>query len=182
MAWSQINWGKVELLVFLDADTSLFVPEYKVSENLWYLLRDGQYRLNDNKNFLIQTSHPEHLVFASLTNPEYIYQQELAQRKLFGYPPYKFLLKLFINNPNRAMVEQEVNQVKTMLINLTKTMSGIKLTGPIEATPYYFRGRYRQIILAKIKYDNYKRDTKFILSKLPKGWKVDPNPNSILSL
>lgn len=182
LVWPQIDWQRIRLLVFLDADTSLFVPEYKVSENLWYYLREASYRLNPDAKWLVQTSHPDHLVFACLSQPAKFYEQELAGRKLFGYPPYKFLLKLFYGHQNQATAEAAAAQVIANLLDLTKTKSSIKLAGPIEAVPYFNKGRYWQILLAKINYGSYKQDTKFLLANLPVGWKADPNPNNVLSL
>jgi len=182
MAWSYVDWKKLKLLVFLDADTSLYVPEYKVGENLLYLLRDAQYKLKTDTKFLIQTTHPDHLVFTSLSNPDNFYKQELQERRLLGYPPFKFMLKLFYGDKNSVIAENQANQVKEMLINLTKDKTSIIIIGPLEAVPYFNKGKYWQIILLKIKYNNYKSDIKALLPKLPIGWKADPNPNGILSI
>lgn len=182
LVWPQLAWSRIKLLVFLDADTSLFVPEYKVNETLWYWLRAASYRLKPDVKFLLQTSHPDHPTFTCLSQPIKFYEQELSERRLFGYPPYKFLLKLFFGQQNQIEAEKEAIQIMTSLKKLTKTKPSIKLTGPFEAVPYFYQGRYWRILLAKINYSSYKRDAKFLLAKLPAGWKVDPNPNNILSL
>ena len=66
------------------------------------------------------------------------------------------------------------------LADLTKNSAEITILGPWEASPYYYNGQYWQVILAKITYENYKKNTKLLLSKTPDNWKIDPNPNSIL--
>ena len=68
MAWDKIDWSKIKLMAFIDADSSLFIPEYKVSENLWEQLRDTQFHLPPTAHLLIQTGHKEHHVFSNLSN------------------------------------------------------------------------------------------------------------------
>lgn len=180
LAWSHLSWNKIKLFVFLDADAPLFIPEYKTIENLWQQIRDVQYKLSDGSAFLIQTGHPEHLVFTSLYDPDLFYSEQLAERRVLGYPPYKYMLKLLTSNPKSAIVEKEAADIHTKLLNLTKGNSGVKILGPLETSPYYYGGQYRQVILAKIGYENYKQNTKLLLAQVPENWKIDPNPNSLL--
>lgn len=180
MAWPHIDWSRIKLLVFLDADTSLFIPEYKIAENLWQMLRDAQYNLPNDAKFIIQTNHPDHLVFRSLFKPEIFYQEQMKERKVLGYPPYKFLLKLFLGSPKMDIAEKEASRISAKLLGLTKGKNDIIILGPLEMAPYFYNGQYWQVILAKINYETYKQSTKLLLSNLPNNWKADPNPNSIL--
>jgi primosomal protein N' (replication factor Y) len=181
LAWPYLNWDKIKLFVFLDADAPLFIPEYKVVENLWQQLRDVQYKLNPESSFLVQTEHPEHQVFKSLYSPEIFYSEQLAERRVLGYPPFKYMLKLLTGNQKSAILERETANVQAELTTLTKSLTGVKILGPLEMSPYYHSGQYWQVILAKIGYENYKQNTKLILAHVPENWKVDPNPNSLLS-
>lgn len=195
LAWPYLNWNKIKLFVFLDADTLLFIPEYKIIENLWQQIRDAQYKLPLESRFLIQTGHPEHLVFTSLYDPDLFYSEQLAERRILGYPPFKYMLKLLTGNQKSAILEKEAAKVLADLsgltpysslpkgdcTGLTKGNSGVKLLGPLETSPYYRNGQYWQVILAKIGYENYKQNTKLLLSKVPESWKIDPNPNTLLS-
>ena len=180
MAWSCIKWDKLSCVVFLDADTSLFVPEYKVSENLWYLIQDVKYRISDEARLLIQTGHADHFVFTNIFNKINFYNTELQQRKIFSYPPYKFLLKLFIKDNYKDKIEKHSALIKDKLTTLIQHNSGISVIGPLESLPYRYNNQYCQIILAKIDYSGYKRDIKNILNNLGDDWRVDPNPNSVL--
>ena len=180
LAWPYLKWDKIKLFAYLDADAPLFIPEYKIIENLWQQIRDVQYKLSEGSSFLIQTGHPEHLVFKSLYDPGLFYSEQLAERRVLGYPPYKYMLKLLTGNQKSAILEKEVQDVNTRLLSLTKGNSGIRLLGPLETSPYYSGGQYWQVILAKIGYENYKQNTKLLLANVPENWKIDPNPNSLL--
>lgn len=180
LAWPYVDWSRIKLLAFLDADASLFIPEYKITENLWQLLRSALYNLPDGAKFIIQTNHPEHIVFKSIKDPLLFYQEQLKERQMLGYPPFKFLLKMFFGHHKKEEAEKEVIKTHRYLLNLTAANQSIKIVGPLEATPYCHEGQYWQIILAKLKYETYKQSVKLLLSNLPGNWKADPNPNSIL--
>ena len=180
LAWPHLLLNKIKLFVFLDADAPLFIPEYKIIENLWQQLRDVQYKLLPESAFLVQTGYPEHLVFKSLYDPDLFYSEQLAERRALGYPPFKYMLKLLAGNQKSVIIEKEAEKVKTDLLHLTKGISGIKILGPLETSPYYYGGQHWQVILAKISYENYKQNTKLLLSHVPENWKIDPNPNSLL--
>jgi len=94
MAWPYLDWKKIALIVFVDADSSLFIPEYKISENLWCLIRSAQFNLSNQAKIMIQTGNPDHIIFRSLANPDLFYTEQLAERRAFGYPPFKFMVKL----------------------------------------------------------------------------------------
>lgn len=181
LAWPHINWQKIKLLAFLDADAPLFIPEYKIIENLWQQLRDAQFNLPETAKLIIQTGHPEHLVFQSLFNPENFYAQQLAERQMLGYPPFRFLLKLFHGQANAALAKKEAERLARQLQTLTKGDKNITISGPLETSPARHAGQYWQVILAKIKYATYKQSIRLLLAHTPDNWKADPNPNSILS-
>lgn len=180
LALPHLNWDKIKLFVFLDADAPIFIPEYKIIENLWQQLRDAQYKLPIESVLLIQTGHPEHLVFKSLYDPENFYAAQLSERRVLGYPPFKYLLKLLIGNAKTALAEKEAAKTYNDLLGLTKTNFGIKILGPFETSPHYYGGQHWQVILAKINYESYKQNTKLLLARVPENWKIDPNPNSLL--
>ncbi len=181
LAWTRLDWSKIKLLAFLDADSSLFIPEYKISENLWQQLRDAQFNLPADSQLVVQTSHPEHLVFTSLFDPQAFYAQQFEERQVLGYPPFKFLVKITNGNSKEQILKAETAKVMAQLAHLTKNSADITIMGPWETSPYRHNGQYSQLLLAKIKYNNYKKNTKLLLSHIPDNWKIDPNPNSILS-
>jgi len=181
IAWDVLKWNQIDLLVFLDADTPLFVPEYKTNENLWFLIRDAISRLNPNVPFILQTSHPDHLVFRSIYAPTSFYEEELKNRANLDYPPFSYLLRLFYGAKTAVVSEQEAGKLANQLITLTKELKGLKILGPLPMYPFYQDLQYWQVIIAKIPYSNYKKYTKLLAENTPDDWKFDPNPNTLLS-
>ena len=169
-------------MAFVDADTPLFVPEYRSTEHLWDLLRDAAFRMNETGALYVQTNHPEHPVYANLPNPEAFYAVELEQRKIFGYPPHKYLLKLFFGAATKESGKAEGERLFRQHGGLTKGPTDIKITPPLELFPPFQKGRYWQAIILKLSYADYKQQLRAIMKIVPETWKVDPNPNTLLSL
>ncbi len=181
IAWDVVEWEKIDLLVFLDSDAPLFVPEYKTSENLWFLIRDGVFRLKADAAFILQTSHPDHLVLRSIYAPEGFYEEELKNRASLDYPPFSYLLRLFYGAKTRPESTNEAIKLTNRLNSLTKDLKGLKILGPLPMYPEYQDLMYWQVIIVKIPYSNYKKYTKLISQNIPDTWKFDPNPNTLLT-
>lgn len=181
-AWGRIDWSRIKIMAVLDADISLIIPEYKAPEHLWQGLRSAEYRLPAEAKIYIQTNYPEHPVFQALYQPEKFYQEQLKERQIFQYPPYNFLLKIFYGHASESAAVAAGQKTCALLQGLTKGKNQIKISCSLESTPRFYRQQYWRIILIKIGYEQYKQNVKLIIKNLPEDWKVDPNPNSLLSL
>ncbi|MBI5729251.1 MAG: primosomal protein N' [Candidatus Magasanikbacteria bacterium] len=181
-AWSTLPWKKISLMAFIDADTPLFVPEYKTAERLWQVLTRSLFLLPEKTPLYIQTAHPEHTVFQGLARPDIFYTHELTERRLFQYPPYRFVLRLFTSGKNYALLKREMEQVEAALKRLTKNDSTVTITPASDMFPSFQRGLYWQTIIIKIGYAQYKKIIRQFLTAVPETWKVDPNPTTLLSL
>lgn len=181
-AWPFIPWAKISLMAFIDSDTPLFVPEYKTGERLWQTITRSLFLLPESTPLFIQTAHPENTLFQALATPELFYTHELAERRLFRYPPYRFVLRLFTSGKNYSLLRREVEQVGHALQQLTKNDSTVTITPASDMFPRFQRGAYWQTIIIKIGYAHYKKTIKQLLTAVPETWKVDPNPNTLLSL
>lgn len=181
LAWEYLDWEKISLMIGVDADTSLFIPEYKTTEKLWQLLRSVRFNLPPETPFFIQTNHPDNPVFRSLDRPEQFYKEELEARRRFGYPPFYFLAKLFFGNSEKALVIRETDRLAEALSRLTKDRPDITITPPLDMFPAWSRGRYWRVLLIKLPYANYKQLLREILPLLGEQWKVDLNPNGVFT-
>lgn len=181
IAWDKINWSKLGLLGFLDIDTPLFIPEYKITENLWQLLRAAQYKINQDGQIIIQTSHPEHPVLSFLSAPEKFYESELKQRAALKYPPYCFLLRIFCGLNNEQAASATLAKIALQIKGLTKNEKEVNISGPLPFTPLYLNGRYWYALIIKLPLANYKQLTKQIGALLPDDVKTDPNPINLLT-
>lgn len=180
-AWNQINWSKIKLFTLIDPDIAFILSEYRAIEDLWQTIRSAQEKLTKNAYYYIQTNRDDHSVFQGIYNPIDFYEKEIKERRLFNYPPHKFLLKLSLGHSNKITLEENTSKLFNQLSNLTKEMNDVIISGPITPSTQYYKKQFWTIILIKLSYQNYKKTTKNILKIVPTEWKIDPNPENILS-
>jgi primosomal protein N' (replication factor Y) len=181
-AWLRINWDDINIFAMIDPDFSLILPEYKATEDLWQKIRQAQILLPKNASYFIQTANAEHPVFKGIYEPDYFYAKELTERKKFGYPPFKFLIRLLVGLSTQSASVQEAKNFYNKLKNLTNQCNNVTISNPLKSNPPYFRAKYWHIILVKADYANYKKITSKIAEITDQTWKFDPNPNNILSI
>jgi primosomal protein N' (replication factor Y) len=180
-AWRKINWNTLKLMVFTDADIPLFIPEHKSSEQLWYYLRDASFRLSKHATLLIQTAQPKQAVFNEISNPQNYYEQELTNRKDFGYPPFSYLVKLYTGCLSKQEISAEAQKIYQKLAMLTKkTFLSTIVSSPRPSIPEIHQKKYWQIISIKIPPFSYKKTLQKLLEVVPSTWKIDLNPQNIL--
>lgn len=180
-AWAKLNWPLISVFVFADADSALAMPEFKATEFLWQSIRQAQFKLPDSAKLFIQTSKQEHHIFQGLYNPTIFYETELAERRAFNYPPHQYLVRLiYAGSP--ALADREAARMFKYLQFLTQTLGDVKINGPFPSSPPILRGRTNRIIIIKLSYKNYKQRLREIAKSIPEEWKIDPNPNSLLSI
>ncbi len=182
IAWGIIPWSQIKLTAFLNTDTALISAEYKNLEHLWQKIRDAFYKSDPEAKIILQGSYLDHYLFSALNDPASFYANQLQERALFQYPPFNFWLKLTIFDQNANQAAKETAELKTKLLSLTNTLKNAKISGPHQAIPLFQKGRYRYILLIRLGYENYRTAVKKINKIIPKNWKVDPNPNTLLYL
>ena len=178
-AWSHVDWKRLKMLVLVDFDSALYIPEFKAGEEIWQKLRSALFNLPEGR-VIIQTRKPEHAIFSFLYDPKLFYENELRERKMLKYPPYNFLLKMYYGGRDEQEVEMTAKKAYNSLKDLTTEQFAGTILGPLRLEPYWHKGQYWQAILAKIPYKSYKKDTKLLASMVSDAWKIDPNPISIL--
>src|SRR5690606_32431698 len=103
------DYPNIGVVGVISADTMLNIPDFRAAERTFQLLTQvaGRTGRGDKKGLVfIQTFNPEHYSIQAARNHDYLqfYQQEIENRKLFGYPPYTLLTNIIV----RGEVEQQV--------------------------------------------------------------------------
>lgn len=183
MAFPWIRWGHTDCIVFLDIDKQMNIPEFNAIERVWHLIETVQYHRQKESVFLIQTVHPEHLLFRSLREPDRLYRTDLASRKSLGYPPYAYLVRYIIENRDADDVKKTSASAHIALQRrLTEEKKRIILHPPIETHPAWYRGAHRRVMIARLLPDRFHKDLPWLNSQFSDEWGIDPNPVSLLSL
>ena len=103
MVTKGLHFNDVSLVAVLQADSLLNTPDFRSYEQAFQMLeqvsgRAG--RTGSQGEVMIQTFNPKNPVFEYLKAHDYkgLYQQQIAERELFKYPPYQRLIMLTLRH------------------------------------------------------------------------------------
>lgn len=84
----------IEASAILGIDSFLTIPDFRINEKVFSLILS--LRAKTQKTILLQTQNPERefLGYALKGDLLSFYRQEIAERKVFGYPPFTTLIKI----------------------------------------------------------------------------------------
>lgn len=114
------DFSRLNLVVVVNADGSLHSADFRASEHLFAQLvqvsgRAG--RAAQSGHVMIQTALPNHAVFTALRTNDYagFATAQLAERELFGLPPFGFQAAIRADAPVFADAATWLNEIKTEL-------------------------------------------------------------------
>ena len=127
-----LDFDRVSLVGVLDADKMLHFSDFRSYERTFQMLTQvsGRAGRKDIKGkVIIQTSEPEHPLFAKIIKNNYqaFYNEEIHERRKYHYPPFYRLIKLTVKEPNKTTVEEAANYLAGQLI---KTLGKNRILGP----------------------------------------------------
>ena len=151
------HFPEVTLVGVVNADTGLFLPDFRAAERSWQLLEQVAGRSGRGERpgrVLVQTYNPEHPVLTGLEREELagLVEMELRERRQLGYPPYRRLTSLTVGGPEEPVVELAARE---LLRSFQERWPGspqgrdLEFLGPAETFPARLKGRYRRQILVK---------------------------------
>ena len=160
------DFSKVTLVGALAADLSLYASDYRCGEQTFALLTQAAGRAGRGDlpgNVVIQTYQPEHYSIRTAATQDYesFYGQEMAYRRLLGYPPAVALLTIQLACPLEGTLEQTADLAAGWVQQWADRMEqekiqgyrSFRLIGPVNAAVYKVNDIYRKILY--IKHENY---------------------------
>jgi len=148
----------VTLVGVIAADQSLFFPEYHAGERTFQLLSQVAGRAGRGEakgKVLIQTYHPDHYVFETVKEQDYLgfFEQEVASRRELGYPPFTRLALVRLSGTPEEAVSRQAQRLADMLRRTIRHDPDlaplIRVLGPAPAGLAKLKGRFRWQILLK---------------------------------
>jgi len=147
-----LHFPNVTLVGVVSADTSLQMPDFRASERTFALIaqvagRTG--RGDAGGEVIVQTSKPDAPAIDLATRHDFaaFAALELAERKAFGYPPFKRLLRVILRGPTTEGILERGKELAQRLSDAK--LPGVEWLGP--ATPQVARmqGLHRRHLLVK---------------------------------
>ncbi|MDE3212775.1 MAG: primosomal protein N', partial [Bacteroidota bacterium] len=145
-----LDFEKVNLVGILDADGLLGFADFRVNERAFQLMEQVSGRAGRRKErglVLIQASRINHPVLLYLQEHDYpkFYENEIAMRRQFAYPPFSRLIRLTLKHRDKEVVQQAALALGNFLKKDFKN-----LVGPAAPVIGRIRGMYLMEILVKL--------------------------------
>ncbi|MDP3956105.1 MAG: hypothetical protein Q8Q18_02585 [bacterium] len=107
----------IDSCIVVSIDNRFSIPDFRIYEYTYRTL--NQLRERSIEPLIIQTRHPKHPVFNYFQNKSFsaFYEQELSERKTYGYPPFSALIRLSVTAP-KSVIETLVHDISRVLINV----------------------------------------------------------------
>ncbi len=144
---------KVKLICLLNPDLELSFPDYRGYENSYQKLVQifgRTSRKGNSGKVLIQTYDPENDILkkAIENNYESFFEEEIKNRKLFGYPPFSEIIKIQIKSKTEKTLNSRSKDIYKNLVN--QNIDGIKIYYPVNSYPYRNNYLYSKNIIIKV--------------------------------
>lgn len=196
--YDDIHSGKIDILIgtqmlakgldlprlgvvgVLNADASLYIPDFTAAERTYQLLyqiigRIGRGHI-DHAAAIIQTLTPDNRAIQSAIAKDWsgFYASELAERKQFLFPPFCHLLKLTCKRTSsKTAHDNAAKLVKTLLQEKLE----IVIDGPAPAFHEKIQNKYVWQLVIKSK---QRSNLLKVIDILPKDWSYDIDPVNLL--
>lgn len=187
------DFPNVTLVGVLNADSSLYLSDYKANERTFDLITQviGRAGRGDKPGCaLIQTYNPENpvLIMASEQNYEKMYDGESALRRSLVFPPYCDLVMFTMSSESENELMSACREFSALWARVTSENADVPtvMFGPMEAPVYKVGGIYRMRAVIKCRMDGKTRKmVSGVYSELSRtlgkkiGLSADINPNSL---
>ena len=183
------DFSRVSLVCVVDADTSLYLPDFSSSERTFQLITQvaGRCGRADIKGkVLVQTNFAQNYALVNAQNYSYknFYEQEMNFREQLQYPPFCDMAKVTVRNKE----DKKAQEVAQMIYEILETKIAqlnykISLMGPCQNYIAKLNGSYRWQIILKGKNEQIRPLLKDLINtKLPVQtyMNLELNPTDLL--
>ena len=177
-----IKWINFDLIIFINADIWLNIPDYSAAKNNFHFLYDSF--INHNcKNFIVQTYNPDNYSIrdACKLNKELFISEDKKFRKDNKYPPFSDICVISYKDEIEEKLFNKIDLMYKELLYLKEKYQIDNLE--IYTTPpmiYKMFNKYRYNII--LKWENLRNFMDIVYTKLKinqKHFKVDRNAENI---
>jgi len=189
-----LDFENVTLVGIINADTGMFLPDFRSGERLFQLIYQTAGRAGRRKisgEVVIQTYNYDNQVikYASSLDLKKYYNIILNERNDLNYPPFSWIAKLEISGTSKNKLQLVANKIRD---NLKTPYTGLEILGPVDCYYERLRNRFRmQIVLKSYKTadSNGRKLHHYIKKNFPNGSyltnsgvkiTIDVNPVSLL--
>ncbi len=181
MVTKGLDFDHVRVVGVLNADNLLNYPDFRSYERSFQLImqvsgRAG--RKNRRGKVIVQTSQPNHPVLQDVIAYDYIrlFNRQMAERKIFRYPPYFRLIKIVVKHQDRDRLDLAATHLATAF----KTLFNRNVLGPEYPVVGRIQLWFQKEILIKLPRDGKIQEAKQKIMKIINHTKSQPNNSQLI--
>jgi len=146
-----LDFDNVTLVGVINADTGLFLPDFRSGERSFQLIYQAAGRSGRRKKqgeVVIQTYNADNPVirYAARLDLKKYYNIMIGERKDLNYPPFNWLAKAEFTGVKKGIIDKTANSMRN---NFQKKIKGLEILGPVWCYRERLRGKYRMQIVFK---------------------------------
>jgi primosomal protein N' (replication factor Y) len=153
MVTKGLDFAGVSLVGVLNADNLMNHPDFRASERAWSLIaqvagRAG--RRGARGRVVIQTAAPESRLIAQAAAGDYraMAQELLAERSMYGYPPFTRLISVVLRHGERDTLDGAAKRLGELL--RVGFLSRVEVLGPQPPVVEKIKGEFALMFLVKV--------------------------------
>ena len=164
------DFSGLSLVAVIQSDSLLGQQDYRADERALQLLEQFRGRCGRRSRkglFVVQTSQPRHPVYESVrgaSDPDQSARKFLAERKLFGYPPFSRVINVVFKDRNQARVDLMSRHFAGELPGVLG--KGCNVIGPYSPAVDRIGGENIRIIRVLLPKDTHLKANKSAISEL----------------
>ena len=149
MVTKGLHFDDVQLVAVLNADPLFNQPDFRAYERAFQMLEQVSGRAGrkgETGKVMIQSFDPKNEVLQMVRTHDYqaLYNQQIAERKLFNYPPFYRIISLHLRHRDEHYVREASQVLQTQLRQLFGQRVSEVIVPSVERVQAYF---YREINL-----------------------------------
>ena len=143
MVTKGLHFDDVRLVAVLNVDPLFNQPDFRAYERAFQMLEQvaGRAGRKETKGeVLIQTFDPSNAVLGMVRNHDYeaLYQQQIAERELFRYPPFFRLIRITMRDHNGARIHAAATQLQGHLTRIFGARASAVIIPSVERVQAYY--------------------------------------------
>jgi primosomal protein N' (replication factor Y) len=175
MVTKGLDFDNVNLVGIIDADSMLNFPDFRAFERSFQLMVQVSGRAGRRKKqgkVIIQTTDPTHPVIQKVLNNDFpgFYKEQMAERKMFKYPPYVRLVKITLKHEIPSILDGG----SVFLAKELREIFGGRVLGPQQPIVGRTHGKYIKQIILKIEKEASFEKAKGLISELLSRFSENP--------
>ncbi len=177
LAAKGLDLPDVVLAAVVAADVTLNLPDYRAAERTFQLLAQVAGRAGRGPRpgqVIFQTYAPDHFAIraAARLDVDGFADEELARRRLLGYPPSGYLARLLVADADREHAEARGRAAAEAV-----AVPGVEVLGPLPAYVPRRAGRWRMQVVLRAEAPGRRAAA---LERVPGGVAIDVDPEALL--